>query len=387
MFANYLFSDLKNDLTGIVGGVDLAKIQNFNQLVQRAARRVQSKIDPPTTRRKALLTLFQDVFNYTVPLDDDFKYALDLRPQVLRSLVDNFSGRFSEEFDLRKELSKSILSLGEWQDGTQFFRISKSVNAKSVVLSNMDVITGWSVHTDATNLTQDTVNKAKGTASLNFDLDGSTTAGGILNSTLTQVDLSEHDELGSLFLNVFFPVASRITNVDLRWGNSETVYWNRTVTTAHFGSFSDGWNLLRFDWNGATETGTVDPAAIDFARINITYDGTADTDFRVDNLVSRIGEINELWYYSKFLFRTTGGQWKQTISLDDDVVNLDIDSQNILVYECEDEIGKQLRDEDMRDEAREELYGLPGKIGLYERFKINHPSERIKKRGTYYRMF
>ena len=384
--ADYTFADLKNDLTGLVGGTDLAKITNLNALIERAGRRVLTRIEPPTTKRKALITLYDQVYDYSLPSDDDFKRIFDLRPQVLRNLTDDFSARFSERFDLRKEIDSSILST-EWRDGTQYIRIKKSIQSKNVVLDNLDVTTNWSAVGDATNITSDTLNKAEGSASINFDLSGAGTTGGIENSSINETDLSEHDEQSSLFMWVFFPDSTAITSVDLRWGNSSTVYWSRTVTAPHFGSsFVNGWNLLRFDWNGATETGTVDPAAIDYLRANITYNGTADTDFRFDQITSRLGEVWELWYYSKFMFRTSGGQWQATISSDTDIVNLDIGARNILVYECEDEIGKQLRDDDMRDEAREELFGVGSKVGLYEKYRADFPSEAMKKRGVYYRV-
>ncbi len=385
MFSNYTFSDLKDDLTGLVGGTDLAKITNLNQLVRRAAQRVNGRLDLKTTARKHLLTIFNGVFDYSVPSDDDFKRAFDLRPQVLRSQLDNFSERFTERFDLKKELEDAIVST-EWQDGTQFFRISRKVNSRTIVLDSFETTTGWTAHGDAENLTSDTITKAKGSASLNFDLDGSGTTGGA-SKTITSVDLSDHDELSSLFVWFYFPDASAITSVRLRWGNSASVYWQRQVTTPHFGSaFVNGWNLLRFDWNGATETGTVDPSVIDFLYFDITYDGTADTDFRVDDATSKLGVIYELWYYSRFMFRTSGGSWQDTIANNTDIINLDHDLRNILVYECEDEIGKQLRDDDMKDDAREELFGVPGKIGLYDKYKADNPSEAFKKRGVYYRI-
>ena len=379
MFSTYTFSNLKDDLLGPIGGVDLAKIQNLNNLVQRSGRRLLSKVDLPSTKRKHLITLFDNVYDYSVPSDDDFKKVFDLRPQVQRSILDNFSGRFSEEFDKKKASQDSLIST-EWQDGVQFFRITRNVNSRKITLDNLDTIDNWVVQVDGANLTTDTINKAKGSASLNFDLSGAGTNGGIVNTNLTTVDLTVHDEISSLFLWVFLPSASAITSLGLRWGNSSSVYWERVVTTPHFGSFVNGWNLIRFDWNGATETGTVDHAKIDYSRINIIYDGTADTDFRVDDLTSRIGHIYELWYYSKFLFRTTGGSWKNDISNNDDIINIDDDYNNLIVFECLSSVGVQLQDEELKADAKEEL------ASLYEDFRKDYPSEGMKKLSRYYKI-
>ena len=391
MFSSYTYANLKDDLTGLVGGTDLAKIQNLNQLVQRAGRRVIANIDPPTTKRRYLITLYDQVNDYSVPSDDDFKKAFDLRPQNNRSLLDNFSEYFSEQFDIRKTNLDALLS-NDWRDGTQFFRIKRTLDSRAVTLNAFESLTAngtWAAVSGggASNLGTNTLYKTKGSASVEFDVGA--TGGAIDNSTMTQVDLTNHDEVSSLFLDLFIPTGftiSDLTSVTLRWGNDSSNYWSRTITAPHFGSFNNGWNLLRFDWNGATETGTVDPATIDYVRITVTTTA-ADTDFKADNLVSRLGYIYELWYYSKFLFRTSSGTWQDTISDNADIINLDVDDRNLLVYECEDEMGKQLRDDDMRDEVREELYGIPGqKMGHYAKFKADHPSEGFKKKGVYYRI-
>jgi hypothetical protein len=204
------------------------------------------------------------------------------------------------------------------------------------VLNDFNSITAngtWAAGGDATGLIADDINYVSGSASLRFNLSGATTSGYIENSTFTAVDLSDEEDVGALFLWVYLP--SSITSVDLRWGSDSSNYWNKTVTSTHESlAFQTGWNLLRFDWDTATETGTPDSSSVDYARITITYDGNAMNNIRIDKLVARLGEVWEIEYYSKYLFSSSAGTWQETVSADTDTVNLDTESYNLLLNKC-----------------------------------------------------
>lgn len=387
--------DAKQDLTGIVHSTSLDKITNLNSVFQRAARNLLGKLDPRGTVRIAQISdvIHDEIFNYSAPSDLKGNKVIDIRPQVNRGVQDNQSQRFAREFDHRK----TTYTFQVRDDGgTKSLRISQPVNLKPVVLHSMNSITDngtWAVGGDATNLTRDTVNRVSGSASLNFDLDGSGVTGHIEISDMNQVDLTDHDEKSELFVRVYIPDTSIITNFILRWGNSSAVYWSRTVTSPYDrDSFRVGWNTLKFSWNGAAETGTVDPSAIDYLRVTVTYDGTVETDLRVDKIDSSLGEIFEIEYYSKYLFRTSGGTWQGTTSSDTDIVNLDEDDYNIFLFECGLAIAQQMQGADSafdRNYFKEELFGDPRnreeKPGLYKIYKTDHPSEARRPRGSYWR--
>jgi len=386
----FSITEIKEDLAGIGHGTNTDKVTNLNGLIERAGRQVLSKIDPAETIRKEDTTLYDQVYDYSAPSDLKKNKVLDLRPQVSRDEKDNLSQTLSEEFDLRKEEARFHV---QQESGTKTIRISKAITPAGVTIHQFNDTTSngtWAVGDDATNLTQDKNIKVKGSASLNFDLDGSTTSGYIENSTMSQVDLSDHDEISSIFLWVYLPNASAITNVILRWGNDGSNYWSRTVTTPHNKSaFATGWNLLRFDWNGATETGTVAPATIDYSRVTITYDGTADTDFRVDQMWSTIGQPWEIWYYSKFMFRTSAGIWGEDISANTDLINLDTDAYNILVNQSAYFMAQQQQGENSAADVQfffNELFGVGNEGGMYSDYQSVVPSETNKPTTTYYRI-
>lgn len=392
-------SNLKDDLIGITHGANLNKVKNLNSLFFRAAGNLLAMIDSVETKRTMQLTnaIHDDVYDYSAPADLKGNKVIDIRPQVNRGIQNNFSQGFTEDFDLRKALKegKEIFTVRH-NSGTKSLRIAATHNSKRVTIHACDNITDngtWAASSDASNLTQDTLNYVSGSASLRFDLAAGGTSGVLTNSTLTQVDITDHDEVGSLFLWLYFPTGSAITSVNLRWGNSSTVYWNRSVTATHEGlSFQNGWNLLRFDWNGATETGTVDPAVIDYVRVAITYSSASILSAcRLDNIVVSIGSIYEIEYYSKYLFQTSAGTWQETTSADGDIINLDTESYNLFRYECALAIAQQLQGEDSNFDVnyfRTELYGdgSPRNPGKYKLYAMSNPSEAIKRQSSYYRI-
>lgn len=146
----------------------------------------------------------------------------------------------------------------------------------------------------------------------------------------------------------------------------------------------DGWNLCRFDWNGATETGSPSAAATDYARVTINYNGTADTDFLVDRIFSSVGRIYEIQYYSKFIFQDgTTNALIENADSDDDIVILDTDGINLLLYRTAYLAAQQIQSSDAGFDATffKSEYETLKKMyrGLYK-------SEVEKPRQAYYNM-
>jgi len=394
---SYTISNLKDDLTGLAHSTSLNKIQNKNSLFNRVAKKVLARIDPPTTIRSQQITnaVHGDIYDYSCPDDLKGKKVVDIKPQVNRDEGDSLSQRYSKRFDLRKGNNTFYIA---YKDGESRLRLSKAIAPSPTAIHQLNSISDngtWVVGGDAENLAKDTLHHVDGSACLNFDLDGSGTTGYIENSTMTDIDLEDLDEIAQIFVWVYLPDASAITNVILRWGNSSTVYWSDAQTSPHDqDSFKNGWNLIAFDWNGATETGTVDPTAIDYVRVTITYDGTADTDFRVDKISASSGEIWEVEYYSKYLFQSSGGTWKETTNADTDIINLDTESYNIFTFECLLAMAQQAQGEDSSFDinfAEKELYGDPNspdpvrRMGLYAKYAEDNPSQAIKPKEIYWR--
>lgn len=384
---SYTIQDLKSDISGLSHGTDISHITNLSELIWRAGRKVLGRLDPRETRRIQNLTnpIHDKIYNCTLPTD--MKRIVDIRPQVKRNRDDKMRQRFGKTFDIEKAIQDDILTV-QHDSSRKFLRLSKNISPAPTVVNDLNSLTDngtWSASGDATNVAEDTQFFISGSTSIKFDL---TSDGGIVNNDMTEVDLSTHEDISTLFVWVYFPDASIITNVDLRWGSSTTTYWNATETDQYDSTaFRNGWNQLGFAWNGATKTGSPDSSVIDYLRVQVTST-EADTDIRVDNITSSLGEIWEIVYYSNLLFRNSSGTWINKPTSDSDIINLDEDSYNILLMEVMIEVSRQVAGEDATfdiNEAEKDLYGTGNRVGLYQLYNKKYPGEAIKPIGSYYR--
>ena len=114
-------------------------------------------------------------------------------------------------------------------------------------------------------------------------------------------------------------------------------YKGSTLSSADQGKLGNG--SIQTPFVGETPTDT----AINYLRVtcNVVNPQTA---IRLDNIVFRLGTILEIVYYSKFLFRDaiTGG-WQETITDDSNIINLDTESYNLLVYQVGVHLAQQLQ--------------------------------------------
>jgi len=381
---SYTIANAREDLEGILHGTDLSKIQNLYYLMARAARNVLLKVDPPETIKITQITnaLHDEIYDYTAPSDLKGNKVIDIRPQVNREAGDSFAQRFSKQFDLFK--SSDTFQIRH-NSGTKSLRIAKSLTA-AIVVNECESLTAngtWSAGGDASNLTLDELNYFSGSGALNFDVAASGSVGYVENSDMSQVDLSDDDEVGALWVRTYIPDTSIITNYILRWGNDSSNYWHRTVTYPHDQtSFKTGWNELKFAWNGATEIGTVDPEAIDYLRVSVTYDGTAETDLRIDRISCSTGEIYEIEYYSDCIFRNSAGTWLTRPTAETDILNLGEDGINLWLYECALAMAQQVQGRDSVFDAT--YFGGVSLQELYRRYKASNPSQALKQVEHYY---
>lgn len=186
----------------------------------------------------------------------------------------------------------------ERTDGDAFLLVNHNSKYSALTIADFDSTSAgggtWALDTttaDGTNLTVDTNEFKQGSGSLNFDVDVSQSGNNLAtltNSTLTELDLSDYENLGTFSLWVWIPAVTNFTSVTLYWGSSSTAYTSLVKTTDINGSsFVVGWNQITFDWASGSVTGTPDFTAVDYIRIDFNYGaGYSDaTDFRVDNLI------------------------------------------------------------------------------------------------------
>ena len=388
---SFTIQNAKDALAGMQHGTQTTQLTNLNDLFWRAGRNVLSRLDPRETRRIQNIStpIHDDIYNYALP--SDAKRIIDIRPQTNRDRDEKPRQRYGRYFDIEKGLIDNIATI-QHDSARKFIRISQDISPAPKTIHAVNSLTAngtWALvsGTGGSNLAEDDQFYISGTTSLKFDIDSDGSA--IEITDMSQVDLAEHEDISTLFLWVYMPDSSIISSVNLRWGSASTAYWDVTEDDQHDGtSFRDGWNLLGFAWNGASKTGSPDSSAVDYSRVTINATA-ADTDIRVDNIVSSLGEIWEIVYYSNLLFRSSGGTWKAKPSADSDLVNLDEDSYNIWLYEVQIEAARQSQGSNAAfdvAEAEKELFGGNGRVGLYRQYRANYPSEAMAQSGVYYRL-
>lgn len=391
----YTIGEVQNNLTALSHSGTLNKVRNVYNLYERAANNMLSKIKLLESIRTAPLSdaVHDKLYSYAVPTD--YLSLIGIYPSGERTLSDDVSRVFAEQFDRRKGVDDRQISI-EGNNGSKIFRINWKKNAPKIV-SNMDSYNGngtWAVVGTASGIGTDTQYKYSGGGSVKLDI--AVTGDGMENTTLSAVDLSSEDEAGDLIVPIYLKNAAdalALTSVQLIWGSSSTDYWTAIAQTSQFDgtAFQAGWNLVRFVWSTATETGTVVPTGIDYAKILFTVTG-AISDIRVDNILCSLGTIFETKYYSKYLFTTAAGVHIAQPTTDTDLIICDSDSYNIFLYECLDEIAHQVEGEDSGFDlvqVSKKLYGDPrasdpiGRIGLYARYRAEHPAQNKKAVTSY----
>lgn len=337
----------------MIHGTTINKVANIDRAFNRAARQVLLDLDPQETIRIAEFSnpIFNQVYDYAVPTDLKGNGVIDIRPQTPRYPYDYFPQQYNQAFDLGKNFSVNDSFTVQFNTGVKTIRINAPTLQPPITLNAVDSITTngtWAVGSSASNLQVDNVNFISDSASLSFDLAAAGSTGYLENTTMQAVDLSAQENQSSLFLWTYFPTASDFTSVTLRWGSSSANYWSLVATVNQQGNaFVDGWNLVQYRWSSAAVTGTPDSSAVDYLRVTWAYNGTAQTAVRLDNIVSTLGTILEIEYYSKFMFRdATTGAFQENVTADTNLINLDTETYNVFLYALCVQVMQQLQGAD-----------------------------------------
>jgi|SRR3990167_4538896 len=378
---SFPLSQIKENLIGLSHGGTLNKVRSLEALFERAASMFLQKCKPLETMRFGTLTslVHDDVYNYSLPTD--YNSLIDLLPQDNRTNWDLAFRRFAGQFDLEKAIKQKTISI-EGDEGSKIIRINWRTRQGKVLHSMNDVDDNgtWIAVGSAAGIVANTIFKVSGSASIEFDLVAS--GDGISNIGMSAVDLTDEDEVADAFVPVYLGTTTGITSITGIWGNDiTTAYWTSAAQTlqADGTAFKAGWNLLKFPWSTATETGIVAPATID--SFKLTFAATvAKNNIRVDNIIFSIGRNFDIKYYSKFLFKNSTGTYLSRPDSDEDNVMVDNDSLPLFLLECLKAMAHQVEGVDSNFDL---AYAERELAALYPAFKSEHPDQR-KKAATKY---
>lgn len=374
---SYSIQNLLTDLSGSFHGTTINKVPNIYGVISRSARELLLDIDPKETSRTVQMPqIFNSIYDYALPSDLKGDAIIDLKPQAGRTPSDQFNQWYSKSFDANKSFqNKNAISV-EWNGGIKTIRIEADSLTHPTTICDTGSITGWS---PAVTLTTGVA----GAGALQFNLPAQASYSEAI-TTLYPIDLSGHLNVSTLFLWVYMPNGSGVTSLDLRWGSSASAYYTGTATeTQQNTAFQDGWNLLAFPWTSVV--GSPDVTKVTYSRINFNYNGTAQTGVKICNLVSALGYIYDLKFYSKYLFRDAStGVFQESVSDVTDntkLINLDTDSYNMLLNKTSEYVAQSLQGADSAFDFT--FFNNKYNNGLVA-YSAKYPSERLVKAEPYY---
>lgn len=388
---NYSVSQAKQDIAGVLHGTTINQVQGINNLFNRTARQFLLDCDPQETIRIAQTpTLFNQIYDYPISNLPDLKgdKVLDIRPQVNRGMNDVFTNTYSQSFDVTKQYAVAPQFTIDFNTAQKSLRIDATDILAGIQINNADGVSSngtWTAGSNATSLSTNTINYVFNPGSLQFNLSAGAnpTTGSVLNSTMTAVNLSTHLNQSTLFWYVYLPTGSQFTSVSLSWGSSASNYYTVSATQNWQGSsFINGWNLIGVPWLGASVTGTPNSASISYVSAGFTYTGQLQTGVQLNQIISNLGTIFQILYYSKYLFRdSTTGVFQETVTDDSNLINLDTDTFqpffNLLAYYTVQQVSGG-------DSAQDTAFFM----GEYQKgvaqYKNTYKSQRSKPSLNYY---
>lgn len=335
-------------------------------------------------------TIYNSVYDYALPSDIKGTKLIDIQPQVDRTTIDIWTQNTIQNFDVLKTDCLQNAFKINYNSGLKYISINAPFLPVPIVLNDctsLDNNGTWSTGGDANSIVVNNTNYVNTPASLQFNLSGATGTGYLVNSTIQPIDLSLVVNQAVQFLYTSLPNGSQFTSIQLQWGSDASDYYEFTTTiNQQMNSFINGWNLTAFPWVNATVVGSPNPANITYLKVIYNYNiGDSQTGVLLNNIVSNIGQILNIVYYSKYMFsNATTGAFFEVCTTPNDVINLDTDAYaiffNLVTY-------LSMQQQQGLDAA---FYDGNFFLSQYQqglaRYKQQNPSQIQKLQTTYYQM-
>lgn len=338
----YSYVNLKNYLDGEVRNQSDSVSPSLRTVINDAVREEVTDFDYRSLQRhtRTFRAMFSDVFRYPLPSDMADEALIDFQKF---KYLDEASNINSRKVSLRKWFSnkeKDTFAF-DYDQGLKWLLSNFSTAESAIELHTMNSLTEngtWTAADSGTAIVLNATNFISGDNAIQITNSG--TSNSIVNSTMTQVDISD-TTYG--FVWVYLPTTTNLTGFTLNYGSSSSNYFSVSITAPwNLDSFIAGWNLLGFARSGETSTGTPNEDEIDYVRSTATY-SSASTDIIIfDQLFFVKGEGYDLVYNSVYGWRTTAGVWQETSASDSDLLNVDQEEFKVIAKRCAYEVAKRI---------------------------------------------
>lgn len=391
--SQYLVSDLMSALEGKIHDQSLNKIQgNIHDKIDEAARNILLAFDLKETKRYIPLqtAVYPDVSTYVAPDNMKGESILTIRKLELgqSSVRTRFTRSSSEEIVLGKQ---DYMFAVDFNNGIKTLQLNVDDTADFALLNEFDSLTANGTVTvggTASNPEIDVNTFVSTGASVRAKLALAGTSGTVIITGMTTVDISDYE---SLFAWVNLPASNNnktpITEVKLRFGTDASNYYELSATKAHDSNqLKPGLNLLRLDLASRTQTGLPSLSSISYLRYEFIYPAqAADIYVNIDQLTARDGAQYEIGFYSDLLFKDSDtGELKDKPTKDNDILLLEKDSVNLLLYELCEIVAQEIQGEDSSFDVK---YWQGRNKETRQQYGLRYPSEAKKKKQVYYRLF
>lgn len=376
----YDYATLQSDVNAKIKG-KLGVLISAQSTLNQGVRQVLAEVDLLTTRRRTPLTpnLFSGLFEYAAPTDLKGYGIITVQNQKWNRTP--FWKLVPYEEFMRRQKEETV-AISDYDFIRKLFIKAPNTQSNDVktTLSTLDSVTSgggtWGAFGDATNVEAGEDNYVEGNGSIKFDISaaGGTTCG-IVNSTLTQSDLSGFFQGdGSCIVWAYITSTTNLTNFILRVGSDSSNYYTKTVTSQSDGTaFVNGWNLLNFNLATFTTVGTPVDTAVDYCALYFTKTAgkISEVGYRFDYIIFRRGEINNVYYYSGYGWQSSAGVYKVNSTTSSDLLNAGEEEYELILTKCA-ELAADEVDEDKVSEKMALRYRTLKKV-----YEMANPSEAL----------
>jgi hypothetical protein len=319
--AQTFISELKEDFEG---GVSLSV--SWNTIIKRAVRTTIRQIRPETLKRVVPIYggLASDVSLYYCPdnvLVPSSLYSNDNKRK--------FSYRPAKIFH-KKSYENNVYTI-EYINGIRFLRVRHSEDEDTQMIDTMETVgtkTGGSP-------TLNSHNYILGSGSIEATF---TDAGVEFGDTLaTAIDISDYLK-GVVILPAYLTSAKKLASIEVRLKTDDSNYYSMTSTSDSIGDyFTDGWNMMKFEMQNASQEGS--PDATDIAKWSIVGTTESGETLTIPFDKFTIQQFNpyyfEFYTHAAFVNGSTNAMWQTTIDYtNNDKINFNEDVEDILHFEA-----------------------------------------------------
>lgn len=408
---SFTVANLIADLNRKVSPGTTSQSRDIFGAIAEGSRQFLEDIRPKELSRRVLIenALYDQVHQFTCPQDLDEKKIMQwykLGSHSNSTGVTNTDTWYhpmlqvtNREFDKSKggQGGNGYYGCGrqqftiEWQSGVKFIKVTDFQGLSGITLSTMDSLTSngtWNVFGNVVNLTEDHLTYVAGNGSFRFDINTSSSTGGLETFNITPIDITQYFTIGKIFTWLDLPNANQIQTVTLELltdaSNVNTNLYSITVNSPHdTTAFQVGQNLMGFpfDLDSMNVVGTPNPANIIGMRFRFVTNGTLlMNSVRIDNVVVRKGAVYGIQYISKYIFEQAGtGLWKEAPDDTSDIIHLEQGTYNVLLAYCSTVLGLEI----FADTATKTAKGvLLGKLGQLQNMQITAANTYKKNNKT-----